>query len=182
MTQSVFTIRPAVLLSVLLLAAALACSACGGDDGEGNGALAPTPLSEFPSLGARLEVPPSAPLGVHVPLRLTVENVTEAPVEFGIRGREHSNYFGGHDFVVTTAGGSEVWHLLGTGPWQTVASQVTLEPGEQLRFEHSWPQADNMGGAVRPGTYLVHAVLHLQPELDVRIAPETEPTEIVISP
>jgi hypothetical protein len=185
MTQSIFTIRLGVLLSVLLLAAVLAWSACGGDEDEGNGALAPTPLSEFPSLGARLEVPPSVPLGVHVPLKLTVENVTEAPVQFFITGREDYNFPGGYDFVVTTADGPGVWHWLRTlEAWALVVDRVRLGPGEQLRFEQSWPQADNMGGAVEPGTYLVHAVLDLGLEAEVGepIYPETEATELVISP
>ena len=196
MTPSVSTTRLGVLLSVLLLGAALAWGACGEDDGGRNGALtptplpAPTPLSEFPSLGMRLEVPFSVRLGEHVPLKLTVENVTEAPVQFGIGGlpgdNPEDNFVGGYDFVVTTADGSEVWRWLGTlQAWQAILSWVTLQPGEQLRFEQEWPQADNRGGAVQPGTYLVHGVLSLEREGSQRVGLETLETEekaLLISP
>jgi len=183
MTESVFTTRLGVLLSILLLGAALAWSACSGEEGRGNGTSTLTPLSEFPSLGMRLEVPPSVRLGERVPLKLTVENVTEAPVQFWIGGREDTNFVGSYDFVVTGADGSEVWRWLATLEAVPLPlSRVELDPGEQLRFEQEWPQADNRGRAVQPGTYLVRGVLRLETEEGQRLDLETEEEELVISP
>jgi hypothetical protein len=85
---------------------------------------------------------------------------------------------------VTTADGFGVWHTLGTGgTFLDVLSPVTLEPGEQLQFEEVWPQADNGGAAVEPGTYLVHGVFFPSTEGGTdRVELETEATELVISP
>jgi hypothetical protein len=186
MTASVSTTRLGVVLSIVLLLAALTWSACDEDGSGPNAALEPTPSSEFPSLRMLLEVPPSVRLGERVPLRLTVENVTEAPVQFWIGGTEDTNFVGSYDFVVTGADGSEVWRwLAGLETWQTILSRVELDPGEQLRFHQEWPQADNRGRAVEAGTYLVHAVLELEREGSQRVGLETletEERELVISP
>jgi hypothetical protein len=46
-----------------------------------------------------------------------------------------------------------------------------------------WPQADNGGAAVEPGTYLVHGVFFPSTEGGTdRVELETEATELVISP
>jgi hypothetical protein len=133
-----------------------------------------------------LEVPASVHLGERVPLKLTVENVTEAPVEFGITGREDTNYLGSYDFVVTADAGSEVWRWLATlEAVELPLSHVKLEPGEQLRFEQEWPQADNRGRAVEPGTYMIHGVLSFERAGSQKVGLETLETdeeELVISP
>lgn len=104
-----------------------------------------------------LEIVDQAPYGETVRMALRLRNVSDGPVSFSLGGRPP------HDFVVSTPDGEQVWHWkCGQIILQPLDSK-TLEPGEQLEFAGKWEQVDNRGEPVAPGTYLVRAVLNMDP-------------------
>jgi len=161
------------LLAALLVVAALLALACG----EGGDEVMPAV-----ALRLALDVPSEVQVGETVPLKLTVENVAEVPVEFHTGGRPDTNYVGGYDFVVAHPDGSEVWSWLKSGVVvEAILSKVTLQPDEQLQFEQEWPQKDLEGRPVGPGEYLVRGVLTGETTSGQRFQIETLYEGLVIS-
>ena len=94
--------------------------------------------------------------GETVPMKLTLQNVTDEPVAFVLGGRPP------YDFVVTTPGGEGVWFWMCGKITMSVRDGKTLEPGEKLELVGEWEQVDNRGEPVPPGTYVVRGVLTLR--------------------
>ena len=104
-----------------------------------------------------LEVVSQAPYGETVQMNLTLRNVSDGPVNLVLGGRPP------FDFVVSTAGGEQVWHWKCAKITLPPLDGKTLEPGEELEFVGEWEQVDNRGEPVPPGVYLVRGVLSLDP-------------------
>ena len=89
-----------------------------------------------------------------MPLVFTVTNVGQGPVTLSLAGREPTA-----DFQVTEPSGRAVWgHLRGKillGPLRL----FPLDAGKKLSFKQVWDQRNNAGHSVRPGEYLLRAVL-----------------------
>ena len=103
-----------------------------------------------------LEVVSQADYGATVPMKLTLKNSSDAPVQF---------YTGAdlHDFVVATVHGQEVWHWNCGKSFPAVLREVNMEPGEELVLVGEWEQMDNWGEPVPPGTYLIRGMLIFAP-------------------
>jgi hypothetical protein len=68
-------------------------------------------------------------------------------------------------FRVTREDGELVWDRLDQlGFALTVLKWKTLAPGEELRFSDSWNLRDMGGALVKPGNYVVQAVLNTKEE------------------
>ena len=104
-----------------------------------------------------LEVVSQAPYGETVRMKLTLRNVSDAPVGFVLGGRPP------YDFVVSTADGEQVWHWKCAKIIAQPLDSKTLKPGEELEFVGEWEQVDNRGEPVPPGTYWVRGGLNLGP-------------------
>ena len=104
-----------------------------------------------------LEVVSQAPYGETVEMKLMLRNVGDGPVSFLLGGSP------AYDFVVSTPDGEQVWHWKCAKITLLLLDSKTLEPGEELEFVGEWEQVDNRGEPVPPGTYLVRAVLNLDP-------------------
>ncbi len=104
-----------------------------------------------------LEVVSQAPYGEPVQMKLTLRNISDDSVSISLGGRPP------HDFVVSTPDGEQVWHWKCAKITLLPLDSKTLEPGEELEFVGEWEQVDNRGEPVPPGTYLVRAVLNLDP-------------------
>ena len=104
-----------------------------------------------------LEIVDQAPYGETVRMALRLRNVSDGPVSFSLGGRPP------HDFVVSTPDGDQVWHWKCGQIILLPLDSKTLEPGEQLELAGKWGQVDNRGEPVPPGTYLVRAVLNMDP-------------------
>ena len=102
-------------------------------------------------------VVPQASYGETVQIKLTLRNVSDEPVSFYLGGGP------GHDFVVTTPDGEEVWHSMCAKISNAALFSETLEPGEELEFIGEWEQVDNRGEPVPPGLYFVRGVLNMEP-------------------
>ncbi len=127
---------------------------------KGSGEGLPSPLADeqlLQSLRFRMEVKSEAGFGETVPLKLTVQNISDRPVELYLGGRPP------YDFVVTGLDDAEVWHWLCGKIILTILDFKTLEPGEELEFTAEWEQVDNRGNPVPPGTYLLRGVLNMEP-------------------
>ena len=104
-----------------------------------------------------LDVVSQAPYGETVQMKLTLRNVSDGTVSFVLGGRPP------YDFEVSTPDGEQVWHWKCGTIIEEPLDGKTLEPGEELEFVGEWEQVDNRGEPVPPGTYLVRAVLNLDP-------------------
>jgi hypothetical protein len=162
------------LLATLAPFAVLAAVSCAGGGDE------PVPAT---ALKLELTVPGEVRRGEPVPLHLTVENVTEAPVRFWTGGTAESNYVGGYDFVVTVGDEVEAWSWLKSGViFQGILGGVTLEAGERLEFEQEWRQVDLEGAPVGAGIYVVRGVLRGETEDGQAFELRTVQSDLVISP
>ena len=90
-------------------------------------------------------------------MKLTLRNVSDGTVNLVLGGRPP------YDFEVSTPDGEQVWHWKCGKIINQPLDGKTLEPGEELEFVGEWEQVDNRGEPVPPGTYLVRAVLNLDP-------------------
>ena len=104
-----------------------------------------------------LEVASQADYGETVPMKLTLKNNSDEPVQF---------YTGSlpHDFVVATVHGQEVWHWRCGKTFPANLVEVNLEPGEELVSVGEWEQMNNWGEPVPAGTYLIRGMLTLEPD------------------
>ena len=104
-----------------------------------------------------MEVPPQASYGEPVPLKLTLENVSDETVSFILGGGPP------HDFIVVTTAGEYVWH------WGCAAARIlpislwSLDSGEKLQYTGEWQQVNYKGEPVPSGDYLVYGTLHTGP-------------------
>lgn len=92
-------------------------------------------------------------------MRLVLENRGDTPVEVELTGRPIA-----FDLVVLATDGSEVWRRLEGVAVDLILQPRTLGPGEALDFTDTWPQHDDQGRQVSPGTYRVQGIL---PVVDV---------------
>ena len=104
-----------------------------------------------------LELVSQASYGETLGMKLTLRNVSDAPVSFSLGGRPP------YDFVVSTPDGEQVWHWKCAKITLLPLDSKTLEPGEELEFVGEWEQVDNRGEPVPPGVYSMRAVLNLDP-------------------
>ena len=104
-----------------------------------------------------LDAVSQAAYGETVQIKLTLQNVSDGPVNLVLGGRPP------FDFVVSTADGKQVWHWKCAKITPLALDNKTLEPGEELEFVGEWEQVDNRGEPVPPGVYLVRGVLSLDP-------------------
>ena len=91
-------------------------------------------------------------LGEPVPLKLEVANTREEAVEFTFPSGQR------FDFLIERAG-KEVWRWSFGKQFIQVFTSLTLEPGQSVTYEVEWPQVDNAGRAVPPGSYAATALL-----------------------
>ena len=120
-----------------------------------------------------LEVVSQAPYGEKVRMKLTLRNVSDAPVGFVLGGRPP------YDFVVSTADGEQVWHWKCAKIIDQPLDGKTLKPGEELEFVGEWEQVDNRGEPVPPGTYWVRGGLNLGPP-DKKLVTETHELKVQV--
>ena len=104
-----------------------------------------------------LDVASQVPYGETMQMKLTLRNVSDGTVNFVLGGRPP------YDFVVSAAGGEQVWHWKCAKITLLPLDGKTLEPGEELEFVGEWEQVDNRGEPVPSGVYLVRGVLSLDP-------------------
>lgn len=110
----------------------------------------------LPPLDLRLELPARVSRGARIPIRLTLENRGDEPVEVGLGGRPPA-----FDFVVARQDGTVVWSRLHEQAIAAILQPRRIAPGEALHFEDTWNQRDNRRRQVSPGTYSVVGVLHV---------------------
>ena len=119
-----------------------------------------------------LDVAPQVPYGETVLMKLTLRNISDAPVMVPLGGEPP------HDFVVATLDGEPIWYWGCTQVILSILDGETLEPGEALDLIGEWEQVNNRGEPVPPSVYLVRGVLNLQhpeklvtPAHEVTVAP-----------
>jgi len=111
-----------------------------------------------PPLSLSLQVPSPVKPREPVRLRLIAMNTTDAPVALGLWSPPDFC----HDFIVSTAGGVEVWRFLDSVDcsFSRISFEIkTLNPGEQLVLEGEWSQTDAQGAPVAAGSYIVRGLL-----------------------
>lgn len=92
--------------------------------------------------------------GSPVPLAFTVANAGKGPVTLPLAGREPTA-----DFTVTEPSGRAVWSHLRGKILRGSLRLFPLDAGKKLSFKQVWDQRNDAGQRVRPGEYLVRAVL-----------------------
>lgn len=134
-------------LTTILVALAIACAGCGGDQAS-SGEAGRDSASTGP-LVLLLDVPATVRAGEEVPIAVTLVNRGAAPVEV----------VGFHpDVVVAREDGTEVWRRSRhepTGP--PARPSAVLRPSEMRGSGSSWNQRDDGGRPVPPGTYRIRA-------------------------
>ena len=116
-----------------------------------------------------LDVASQVSYGETVRMKLTLRNISDAPVMVPLGGEPP------HDFVVATPDGEPIWYWECTQIILSILDGDTLEPGEELDLVGEWEQVDNWGEPVPPGTYLVRGLLNMEhPQKLVTPAHEVE--------
>jgi heat shock protein HslJ len=104
-----------------------------------------------------LEAPSQVAYGETVDMTLTLQNISNGPVQVPMGG------IPSHDFVISTIEGENIWR------WQCgqvildIMGGETLEPGEEMELVGEWEQVDNRGEPVPAGTYLIRGALMMDP-------------------
>jgi hypothetical protein len=154
---------PLFSFQALLLLALAACGS-GGEAAEGGsadlrtgGSIVSAPVSD--SLDLRLEFPEQVPQGEPIRITLRIENVSGAPLDLYLRGREVA-----FDLVVAAEDGQEVWRRLQDAVIPAILRIETLEVSEVLELMHEWDQRSDAGDPVAPGEYLVRGELLTETE------------------
>ncbi len=112
-------------------------------------------VASLRAFGHRLEAVSQVAYGDSVPIKLTLQNISDEPVAFVLGGKP------AYDFVVTTPDGEGVWFWKCGKITNNVLDGKSLDPREKLEFIGEWEQVNNRGEPVPPGTYIVRGVLKL---------------------
>ena len=111
-----------------------------------------------PPLSLSLQAPSPVKAGEPVRLRLVAKNTTVAPVTLGLWSPPDVC----RDFIVSTAGGAEVWRFMDTVDcsFSRISFEIkTFNPREELVLEGQWYQTDAQGAPVAAGGYVVRGLL-----------------------
>lgn len=162
---------PAHTLLVLALVMAL----------PGRGAPPPpsTPPLERPTSTMRdsvrllVDAPERVAPGAPVPIRLVLENASDAPETVYLTGRPIA-----FDVVVEDSAGRDVWTRLAGETMSMVLQMVELAPGERREFRAEWDQRDAEGAPVGPGEYRLRGRLSMEAGAWM----ESEPVTLRIGP
>jgi hypothetical protein len=156
----------AVWSVVLLIVASMRWAGDPADAQPGDGE------SASHSLALELDAPTAARLGERVPLRLSLKNLGDHPVQVALGGRP------AYDFVIAQPDGTEVWRWSHGQFVQQILQLITVRPGEAVDFTEAWPQLDNAGRAVPAGAYVVRGLLNVEPPGRL----ETQPWTLHVGP
>ncbi|MBI4305200.1 MAG: hypothetical protein HY678_02675 [Chloroflexi bacterium] len=137
---------------------------------------------------ARVDDPPARPMAANGlvltvqapevlhrgdPTRFAVVLTNEGPNQLEVMRNAHHPV----DIVVFAADGSEIWKLL--KGFITLAGKIErLGPGDEVRYDVSWPLEDNDGNPAPPGRYLVRASMNMSLEGTGRYEPINLVTEL----
>jgi hypothetical protein len=125
------------------------------------------------SLRVRLEVAREIRVGQPVPIVLRLENTGERPLDLYLRGRTIA-----FDIFITRPAGRIVWQRLKDEIIPAIVQLKVLRPGEVLELKDEWPQRDNRGEPVAPGSYVVRGTVLTEGPA----ALETPPASLLIAP
>jgi hypothetical protein len=92
--------------------------------------------------------------GLKMPLKMTLRNRSDQPVSLKLKGRP------AYDFVVTQAGGHEIWRWSDSTLIEDVIDQKTLQPREELELVAEWNQQNREGELVTPGRYGIQGFVY----------------------
>jgi hypothetical protein len=123
----------------------------GGDDAPPPAAMT---AASRDSLRLTLELPAEAAGGEEIPITFRVANVSGAPLDLYLQGREIT-----FDVIVADAAGDTVWNRLHERIVPAILRLETLAADASLELTHTWDQRSNDGTRVAPGNYRVHAAL-----------------------
>jgi hypothetical protein len=120
------------------------------------------------SLRISLDVPREVRPGQPIPIAIRLENAGGRAVDLYLRGRTIA-----FDIFVTHPNGDVVWQRLKDEVIPAIIQLRTLQRGEVLELKDEWPQRDNRGRAVGPGSYAVRGVVLTDGPAPLETAPET---------
>lgn len=123
-------------------------------------------------VSVELVLPRAVRAGDTVAIILRARNTGSRAADLMLPGRPPA-----FDIVVTTRDGTEVWRRLRGASISAALGVRTLQPGESLDLATRWPQRDNAGRPVSPGTYEVRGVLPTEER-----PLSTQARELVIAP
>ena len=129
--------------------------------------IAPSSGVEADSLRFEIDVPPEVRLGEPVPVQLCLTNATDQPITVYLQGRPTA-----FDILVTDNAGAKVWRRLEGHVIAAILGIRMLEPGELISFEDVWPQRDDGGKPVGPGTYSIVGLLPTDGPEPLRTGPK----------
>jgi hypothetical protein len=124
------------------------------------------PVVTSNTVSFRIDLPP--PDAVAFELRTPQATFARGePIEFQMVARNQSNqaqtlqFPSGQDFdiIVRNETGQVVWRFATGRAFTQVFRTVTLQPGQELRFSHTWDQRSDAGRLVSPETYRATATL-----------------------
>lgn len=99
------------------------------------------------------------PLGTPIVINLMVTSKKmDEPVELTFSSAQR------YDFVVTK-GDKEIWRWSKDKLFAMMMDQITLKPGESLRYTQTWNQREQQGEHTPPGRYEIVGVLKTYPEV-----------------
>lgn len=101
-----------------------------------------------------LHAPETVSTGKPVQIFIRVQNKSAEPLTLYLRGREAT-----YDFVVTARDGGTVWRRLEGEIVPAILRLEVLGPGQTLEFGGVWPQRDNGGELVAPGSYTIRGTV-----------------------
>src|SRR3972149_11528316 len=102
-----------ICLVGFILVALVGFAGCGSNRGGEEGAEA---------LSLSLQLPPQVRAGETVAMTLIAKNVSDAPGELGLGGRENTGFAGSYDFGVSTPDGVEVWSFTAGRVFEAILS------------------------------------------------------------
>lgn len=118
------------------------------------------------AFSATLQMPSRVVEGEQVPLLLVVRNITQKPVYF-----ETGDSTTTFDIQVTDSSGAVVWRRMHNRESLASLREVTLAPGQEIRFGDHWGQRSNGGSLVPGGRYEVQGTLLAEGGLTLKTAP-----------
>ncbi len=122
------------------------------------------PLDES-TLSFTLYAPSESSVGEPVPLLLVVRNTSEQPVR--LETGDSATTF---DVRVLDRSGAVVWNRMNNRESLLLLREVTLVPGEELRFSDTWNQRSNDRVRVPAGIFEIQGTLNVQGARDLRTA------------
>jgi len=152
-----FSFQAPLLLALAACGSGGEAAERGSADLRTGGAIVSIPVSD--SLDLRLEFPERVSQGEPIRITLRIENVSGAPLDLYLRGREIA-----FDLVVADEDGQEMWRRLKDAVIPAILRIETMEAGGVLELTHEWDQRSDAGDPVAPGEYLVRGELLTETE------------------